>query len=163
MERSTGTAVVDDMEMTSETIEKLITAGAEKGKKIWTLKRVKSIPTIIEKIVIELSKLDAIKYIKITEDSIQASSELSGNKGKIPNTRSFHLTATGIYLVFDFEYKMMQFYEINSTIKGYGEKMVAASLKDIPDDWEVAIVFDWSGGFWEKMQQRYSRVKWMII
>ena len=149
--------------MASETLEKVITAGAEKGKKIWALKKVKTIPIIIEKIVIELSKLDTIKFIRITADSIQASSELSGNKVKIPTTKSFHPTATGIYLVFDFAYKMMQFYEINSTIKGYGEKMVAASLKNIPNDWEVAIVFDWSNGFWDKMQQRYSEVKWMTI
>jgi hypothetical protein len=58
---------------------------------------------------------------------------------------------------------MMQFYEINSTIKGYGDKMVAASLKNIPNDWEVAIVFDWSDGFWDNMQKRYSGVKWISV
>ena len=149
--------------MTSETLEKVITAGNEKGITIWALKKVKTVPLIIEKTVIELSKLDTIKFIRITDDSIQASSEQSGNRVKIPNTNAFHPTATGVYLIFDFEYKMMQFYEINSTIKGYGEKMVAASIKNIPGDWDVAIVFDWSSGFWDKMQQKYSDVKWMII
>ena len=118
---------------------------------------------IMENIVNELARLDVLKYIRITVDAIQASSELSGNKLKIPTTKAFHPTAIGVYLIFDFKYKVMQFYEINAAIKGWGEKMVAASIKNIPYDWEVAIVFDWSDGFWEKMMQRYSEVKWTII
>jgi hypothetical protein len=28
--------------------------------------------------------------------------------------------------------------------------MVAAVVEDTPEDWSLAVVMDWSGGFWEK-------------
>ena len=128
---------------------------------IWTLKKVKTITPLVENTVKNLAALEIIKYIRITDDSIQASSELASNKRKIPETKPFHSTAVGIYLVYDFEYQVMQIMEINSAIKGWGEKLVQASLNNFPHDWEVALVFDWSSGFWDKMEQKYNHVKWL--
>ncbi len=130
---------------------------------IWALKKVKTIHPIVENTVKNLAGLDIIKFIRITSNSIQASSELGGNKLKIPVAKTFHPTATGVHLTYDFEFKTMEFYEINSAIKGWGEKMVKASLEYLPKDWEVALVFDWSSGFWDKMEQKYNHAKWLRI
>ncbi len=135
----------------------------DKDVTVWTLKKVKTIPSLAENTAKSLAALEAIKFIRITEDSIQASSELAGNKRKIPETKPFHPTAVGIYLLYDFEYKVMQIMEINSAIKGWGEKLVQASLNNLPQDWEVALVFDWSSGFWDKMEEKYTHVRWLRI
>ncbi len=130
---------------------------------IWKLKKVKAIDPIIDDAVKSLAELEIIKYVRVTDNSIQASNELAGNKRKIPETKPFHPTAVGIYLVYDFEYKVVQIMEINSAIKGWGEKMVKASVKNLPQDWEVALVFDWSDGFWDKMEQKFNHIRWMRV
>jgi len=130
---------------------------------IWALKKVKTIHSIVENTVKNLAGLDIIKFIRITSNSIQASSELGGNKLKVPIAKPFHPTAVGVHLIYDFEFKIMEFYEINSATKGWGEKMVKASLECLPKDWEVALVFDWSSGFWDKMEEKYNHSKWLRI
>jgi hypothetical protein len=41
--------------------------------------------------------------------------------------------------------------------------MVAAVLDALPQDWEVYILMDWSGGFWEKMKAKRPSVNWNFI
>ncbi len=41
--------------------------------------------------------------------------------------------------------------------------MVGAVLKDLPKDWEVVILMDWSDGFWDKMKEKFKNVKWVNI
>jgi len=31
--------------------------------------------------------------------------------------------------------------------------MVDAVLKDLPEEWNVVVVMDWSDGFWDKMKK----------
>ena len=42
-------------------------------------------------------------------------------------------------------------------------RMVDALLNGLPEDWEVCIVLDWSGGFWEKMKAKYPEVNWNFM
>ncbi|MDO9579194.1 MAG: hypothetical protein Q7J06_01290 [Bacteroidales bacterium] len=128
---------------------------------IWKLKKVKAIDPIIDDAVKSLAELEIIKYVRVTDNSIQASNELAGNKRKLPVTEPFHPSAVGIYLVYDFEYKVVQIMEINSAVRGWGEKLVQASLMGLPQDWKVAVVFDWSSGFWDKMEQKFNHIRWM--
>ncbi len=130
---------------------------------IWKLKKVKAIDPIIDDAVNSLAELEIIKYVRVTDNSIQASNELAGNKRKLPVTEPFHPTAVGIYLLYDFEYKVVQIMEINSAIKGWGEKMVQVSLNNLPQDWEVALLFDWSSGFWDNMEEKFNHIRWMRI
>ncbi|MBF0554069.1 MAG: hypothetical protein HQK96_05850 [Nitrospirae bacterium] len=125
---------------------------------VWNLLKVKAIEPIRE-------KLTPIQFIKITNDSIIASSEIKveGNNSKYPITKPFHQTAVGIHLIYDHELKALQFYELNSAIQGWGEKMVMAVLNNPPTDWEIFLLFDYSGGFWKKMQQKYSQWQWIWI
>lgn len=46
---------------------------------------------------------------------------------------------------------------MNASRKGYGQKMAAAVLDGLPEYWEVCIVMDWSGGFWQEMKPITSR------
>ena len=130
---------------------------------IWTLKKAKIIDPLIETTVASLAELDVIRFVRITETSIQASSHLHDDKRKVPITKPFHPTAVGIYLVYDFDLKGMEFHEITSAIQGWGGRMVRASLKHLPPEWDAVLVFDWSNGFWDEMAKRFPNVKWMRI
>ena len=92
--------------------------GADNDTQIWALKKVRSVHAIVENTVKSLAELEIIKFIRITANAIQASSELGGNKLKVPVTMPFHPTATGVHLVYDFELKSMEFYEMNSPTRG---------------------------------------------
>ena len=59
----------------------------------------------------------------------------------------------GVPLLLELDYKVIQFYEMNSPVKGYGSKMVDGVIRALPEDWSAAVVMDWSGGFWEKMKR----------
>ena len=47
---------------------------------------------------------------------------------------------------------------MTSAIKGYGEKMVDAVMKELPEEWSGVIVMDWSGGFWDKMKKKHRNL-----
>ena len=64
----------------------------------------------------------------------------------------------GVELLIDPSTKVVQFYALTSTIKGCGRKMVEAVIQATPKDWQVAVVLDWSGGFWPKMAQEQPRL-----
>jgi hypothetical protein len=66
---------------------------------------------------------------------------------------------TGIELLIDGDSRIEQFDAITSAEKGCGRKMVEAVVGATPADWFLAVPFDWSGGFWERMDQDYPRVQ----
>ena len=39
--------------------------------------------------------------------------------------------------------------------------MVEAVLKELPLDWQPAIINDWSNGFWDKMEEKYNQFEWI--
>ena len=135
----------------------------ENGEKIWITTTTKFIPKIIFDISKRLAQNDLIKYIKISNDTILASSEIKGKRVLIPVIQQYHPTAIGLNLAFYHEHKIMDFNEINSPIKGYGSKMVKSVLTDFPNDWNAAVVFDYSGGFWDKMKSTYDKINWVEI
>jgi hypothetical protein len=53
----------------------------------------------------------------------------------------------------DLDHKDIQFYEMNSAIKGYGGKMVDAVLKDLQKACNVVVVMDRSDGFLDKIKK----------
>jgi hypothetical protein len=58
----------------------------------------------------------------------------------------------------DFSSHSIQFYEITSAVKGYGEKMVQAVMSAIPYNWEASVIMDYSEGFWERMAEKYENI-----
>jgi hypothetical protein len=54
--------------------------------------------------------------------------------------------------------RVVQFYAITSAVKGCGRQIVEVVIGATPEDWCLAVVFDWSGGFWQRMAQDYPRL-----
>lgn len=135
----------------------------ENGKSVWMIHKIKDIPTEMLNVAFRLAALDCIKFVRITNDSISASNEIEGSKNKIPVTKMNHTSAIGIKIIFHYELKILEFYEINSPIKGNGSKMVDSVFVDFPFDWQACVVMDWSCGFWDKIKARYGKINWMII
>jgi hypothetical protein len=126
--------------------------------KIRVIKKIKSIHRVVENIAVNLAEIDIIKYIPISDDYIKASSEVTTGQIKIPITKIDHPTAVGVSLLLELNHKVIQFYEMNSPIKGYGSKMVDAVISALPEEWSAVVVMDWSGGFWEKMREKHSKL-----
>ena len=130
-----------------------------KGKTIFVATKVKTIHPVVDAIVKNLCKIDLIQYVRISQEDIQASNEIKiKGRIKIPISTTGHPSAVGVHLIMDFAPNTIQFFEITSAIKGYGEKMVKAVVTAIPYDWEAAVVMDYSGGFWDRMSEKYDRI-----
>ena len=71
----------------------------EKGTKIWVISRVKKLPDEIVKMATRLADLDFIKYVRICDETIAASSENYPNRPKVPITTVNHETAIGIQII----------------------------------------------------------------
>ena len=126
--------------------------------KIRIIKKLKSIHPVVENIAANLAEIDIIQYIIISADFLRASSEITTGRNKIPITKSHHPSAVAVSLLLELDYKVIQFYEMNSPIKGYGSKMVDGVMRALPEEWSAIVVMDWSGGFWEKMKEKYSKI-----
>ena len=132
------------------------------GKNVWVIHRVKELPSEVIEMALRLSSLDFIKHIRITDQTIAASSEIKGTRVKEPITELDHPTAISIEILYHPAYKVIDFFGINSPVKGNGNKMVNAVLTDFPDEWKAAVVMDWSGGFWDKMMEKHCNIEWLM-
>jgi len=129
------------------------------GKTIFVASNVKIIPPVVDSIVTNLCKIDLINYARVTKEDIYASNEIKIiGRTKMPVSTPGHPSAVGVHLILDFIFGGIQFFEITSVSKGYGEKMVKAVVTAIPDNWEAAVVMDYSEGFWDKMSEKYDRI-----
>jgi hypothetical protein len=126
--------------------------------KIRVIKQLKSIHPIVENIAINLAKIDIIQYITISDYFLRASNQVTTGRNKIPITKPDHPTAVSVSLLLELDYKVIQFYEMNSPIKGYGSQMVDAVMRALPKYWSAVVVMDWSSGFWEKMKENYNKI-----
>ena len=113
---------------------------------------------IYRQIAERLSTVDQLKYVKIYKDRIKASNVLSDNGKKEPIVNVGEANIIGVELLVDEPSQVVQFYAITSSEKGYGEMMVSSVVNAIPEDWRLAVVMDWSAGFWEVMTKRYPRI-----
>jgi hypothetical protein len=130
-----------------------------KGKSIFVASNVKSILPVVDRIVTNLFKIDLINYVRVSKEDIYASNEIKIiGRTKMPVSTPGHPSVVGVHLILDFIFDGIQFFEITSAVKGYGEKMVKAVVTAIPDDWEAAVVMDWSDGFWNRMSEKYDRI-----
>jgi len=126
--------------------------------KIRYINKIKLVHPVFNNIAQNLAEIDIIKYITISKDYLKASSEITLGRNKIPITKIDHPTAVGVWLILELDYKVIQFFEMNSTVKGYGSKMVDAVISALQEDWSAVVVMDWSGGFWEKMREKHRKL-----
>ncbi len=98
----------------------------ESGTQVWVITRVKKLPKEIVQMAINLASLDFIKYVRVCDETLAASSENYPKKPKVPGTKENHETAIGIEILYSKPHKYIDFFTINSPIKGNGSKMVDA-------------------------------------
>ena len=119
---------------------------------------VKKIPEFSLDLSRNLSKIDQIQYIKIYKSKLLASNKLGYKPYKEPIIEIGDPSTVGLELLIDYDNNSLQFYSISSSVKGCGEKMISCVLAAVPDDWHIYVVFDYSGGFWQKMSEKYPRI-----
>ncbi len=105
-----------------------------------------------------LAQIPELRYIKIFPERLTASNILSQDGKKNPVVKVGGEDIVGVELLIDQSAKVVQFYALTSAIKGCGRKMVEAVIGATPEDWQLAVVMDWSGGFWQKMAQEHPRL-----
>jgi hypothetical protein len=147
--------------MKRKDFEKKFSEYTTENKKIWAVNKVKELDDDIIELAIRLGSLDFINYVKITNEAIVASSEIKETGHKYPIATPNHPTAVGIEILYDCNHKYLSFFEINSPIKGNGRKMVSAVLTNLPQSWILAVLMDWSEGFWDKIIKKYSEKEWI--
>ena len=130
------------------------------GKTIFVATKVKTIHPVVDAIVKNLCEIDLIQYVRVSPEDIQASNEMKiKGRIKMPISTPDHPSAVGVHLILDFTTNTIQFFEITSAVKGYGEKMVQSVMTALPDDWEACVVMDYSEGFWERMAEKYDGIE----
>lgn len=118
----------------------------------------KNIHPIYMEVAVSLSAIEILKYVKIYNERILASNFISTNKKKEPVVEIGRKNLVGVELLFNISDETIQFYSITSAVKGCGEKIVSAVVNTTPDDWFIVIPMDWSGGFWERMVEKFPRL-----
>lgn len=121
--------------------------------------KIKKLHPVVETISSNLTGIAPIQCIRISPGFLQASSEVSKGRAKVPITKPGHPTAIGLSLIIDIDHEDVIFFEMNSAIKGYGGMMVDAVLKDLPIGWTGVVAMDWSDGFWDKMKKRHKNLE----
>lgn len=130
------------------------------GKQIHVVTKVKQLPYDIVGIAVRLAELDFIRYVRICDKSIMASSENNPDKPLMPIVTVNHDTAIGVQIIYDLQYRFVSFLAINSPSKGHGGRMVDAIFDDFPHGWHSSVARGWSNGFWKRMMQKYSFLNW---
>jgi len=128
------------------------------GERIRKAHSVRQVEPIFRLLATSLAQIPELRYIKIFPERLSASNVLSDDGKKNPVVQVGGDGLVGVELVIDTATKVVQFYAITSVIKGCGRQMVEAVISATPQDWHLAVVFDWSGGFWQRMAQDYPRL-----
>jgi hypothetical protein len=105
-----------------------------------------------------LAQIPEVRYIKIFPERLAASNVLSQDGKKNPVEEVGAEGLVGVELLIDQSTKVVQFYALTSAVKGYGRKMVEAVIHATSEDWQFAVVMDWSGGFWRTMAKEHPRL-----
>jgi hypothetical protein len=88
--------------------------------------------------------------VKIYNERIKASNVMSTNGKKEPIVKDDAGNVVGVELLIDTQNKIIQFFYITSSAKGYGEKIVSSVIKATPDEW--------SHGFWPVMANKSPKL-----
>ena len=128
------------------------------GERVRKAHSVRNIPPVFQSLAISLTRIPDLRYIKIFPGRIVASNVLSDDGKKNPVVIIGDQDIVGVELLIDVPNEIVQFYALTSATKGSGQRIVDAVVSATPEDWFLAVLLDWSGGFWEKMAQKYPRL-----
>ncbi len=124
-------------------------------------RKVKTLHPVARNMATNLAEIDPIHFIRILPDLLEASSEATAGRNKIPIIRPGHSGPIGVSVILSFESREIQFFAITSAKKRYGGKMVDAVMRALPVGWKAVVLmgWDWSGGFWEHMSGKYANLE----
>jgi hypothetical protein len=128
------------------------------GDRIRKAHAVRQIPPVFQSLATGLARIPDLRYIKIFPDRISASNVLSSDGKKNPVVSIGAEGIVGVELLVDMPNKVVQFYALTSAKKGCGRQIVEAVVGATPEDWLLAVLMDWSGGFWQRMAEGYPRL-----
>ena len=124
-------------------------------------RKVKVLHPVAKAMAMNLAEMDPIHFIRILPDLLEASSEATAGRNRIPLIKPGHPSAIGVSVILSFESQEIQFFAITSAKKGYGGRMVDAVMRALPVGWRAVVLmgWDWSGGFWEHMSGKYANLE----
>ena len=128
------------------------------GERVREAHSVSNIPPVFQSLATSLAGITDLRYIKIFPERIVDSNFLSDDGKKNPVVIVGEDNIVGVELLVDVPTKTVQFYALTSATKGSGRRIVDAVVNATPEDWFIAVLLDWSGGFWEMMAQEYPRL-----
>lgn len=114
---------------------------------------VRHVDPIIQGLATSLAAVLELQYVKIFPERVAASNVLSSDGKKNPVVKVGAEGIVGVELLVDTKAKVVHFFALTSAVKGCGRRMVEAVVAATPEDWCVVVLFDWSGGFWERMAE----------
>jgi hypothetical protein len=129
------------------------------GDRIRKAHSVRRIDPIFRSLAIGLAQIPELCHIKLFPDRLTASNVLSEDGKKKPVVTIGAEGLVAVELLIDTATRVVQFYALTSGVPGCGRKIVEAVVASTPEDWFLAVAFDWSGGFWRKMAQQYPRLR----
>lgn len=129
------------------------------GERIRKAHSVRCIEPIFQHLAMHLAEIPELRYIKIFPQRLAASSLLSEDGKKNPVVKVGEEGVVGVELLIDVSARIVQFYALTSAVKGCGRKMVVAVANATPEDWHLAVPFDWSEGFWRKIARCCPRLE----
>ena len=129
------------------------------GERIRKAHSVKRVEPIQERLTIALGAIPELRYIKIFPERVAGSNVLSADGKKNPVVQVGAEGLVGVELLIDSEAQVVQFYALTSAVRGCGRRIVGAVVSATPEDWYLAVLLDWSGGFWRRMAEEYPRLR----
>lgn len=128
------------------------------GARVRKAHSVRIIPPVFQSLATSLARIPDLRYVKIFPDRIAASNVVSDDGKKNPVVTVGEEGIVGVELLIDVPNEIVQFYALTSATKGCGRQIVDAVVGATPEEWFLAVLMDWSGGFWQKMAQEYPRL-----
>jgi len=128
------------------------------GERIRKAHSVKNIDPVFRSLATALACIPDLRYIKIFPERIAASNILSEDGKKNPIVNIGAEGIVGVEFLIDTPQEIVQFCALTSDKKGCGRQIVETVVAAVPEDWVLAMLMDWSGGFWQKMAQEHPRL-----
>ena len=119
---------------------------------------VRRIDPVVRSLAERLAKIPELRHVKIFPERLTASNVLSEDGKKNPVVKVGAAGLVAVELLIDESTNIIQFYALTSAVKGCGRKIVTAVVGATPEDWHVVVLWDWSGGFWQRMAEDYPRL-----
>jgi hypothetical protein len=128
------------------------------GERVRKAHAVRQIPPVLQSLATGLARIPDLRYIKIFPDRIAASNVLSADGKKNPVVIIGAEGIVAVELLIDVPNKIVQFYGLTSARKECGRQIVESVVGATPEDWLLAVLMDWSGGFWNRIARDYPRL-----